>query len=234
MQDPEKWGTPYVPAADHHLRQAYATWKPTFFMYGVNRDSKVASTGVPAWFVFVDVHEKTANWIQGGGMRGGDVKPVLSSAYTPDLHHVHVEILDAYQGLHPALLQEVFTEGNYQVYCVVQLLCFFLPLRYLLAPAIGSTALAARHCFRGLVRSMLIKEFSELKRELREVTEPRPLATWPVNGAIKCENLVSPYADIINKGGEAISPFEIEEVAASLAKEYMKPVIAFSVDPIHQ
>ncbi|GBE87301.1 ATP-dependent bile acid permease [Sparassis crispa] len=52
--------------------------------------------------------------------------------------------------------------------------------------------------FVGLEQSMVaierIKEFSELKREPPEFIEPRPPATWPAHGAIKCENLVIRYA----------------------------------------
>ncbi|OBZ67849.1 ATP-dependent bile acid permease [Grifola frondosa] len=52
--------------------------------------------------------------------------------------------------------------------------------------------------FVGLEQSMVaverIKEFSELKREPPEFIEPRPPASWPTDGAIKCENLVIRYA----------------------------------------
>ncbi|KAJ3843478.1 P-loop containing nucleoside triphosphate hydrolase protein [Lentinula raphanica] len=39
-----------------------------------------------------------------------------------------------------------------------------------------------------------VKEFSELKREPPEFIEPRPPASWPAAGAIKCEELVIRYA----------------------------------------
>lgn len=39
-----------------------------------------------------------------------------------------------------------------------------------------------------------IKEFSELPREPPEFVEPRPPASWPASGEIKCENLVIRYA----------------------------------------
>ncbi|KAG2036744.1 multidrug resistance-associated ABC transporter [Suillus americanus] len=39
-----------------------------------------------------------------------------------------------------------------------------------------------------------VKEYSELKREPPEYIEPRPPASWPDRGAIKCENLIVRYA----------------------------------------
>ncbi|KAF5371802.1 hypothetical protein D9758_003453 [Tetrapyrgos nigripes] len=39
-----------------------------------------------------------------------------------------------------------------------------------------------------------VKEYSELKREPPEFIEPRPPASWPTKGAIKCEDLVIRYA----------------------------------------
>ncbi|KAJ4490185.1 multidrug resistance-associated ABC transporter [Lentinula aciculospora] len=52
--------------------------------------------------------------------------------------------------------------------------------------------------FVGLEQSMValerVKEFSELKREAAEFIEPRPPASWPATGAIKCEDLVIRYA----------------------------------------
>lgn len=39
-----------------------------------------------------------------------------------------------------------------------------------------------------------VKEYSELKREPPEFIEPRPPASWPSRGAIKCEDLVIRYA----------------------------------------
>lgn len=52
--------------------------------------------------------------------------------------------------------------------------------------------------FVGLEQSMValerVKEYSELKREPPEYIEPRPPASWPDRGAIKCENLIVRYA----------------------------------------
>ncbi|CCM00229.1 uncharacterized protein FIBRA_02257 [Fibroporia radiculosa] len=52
--------------------------------------------------------------------------------------------------------------------------------------------------FVGLEQSLVaverIKEFSELPREPPEFIEPRPPASWPEKGSIKCENLVIRYA----------------------------------------
>ncbi|KAI0676238.1 multidrug resistance-associated ABC transporter [Trametes maxima] len=52
--------------------------------------------------------------------------------------------------------------------------------------------------FVGLEQSMVaverVKEFSELPREPPEFIEPRPPASWPATGAIKCEDLVIRYA----------------------------------------
>ncbi|OAX34300.1 multidrug resistance-associated ABC transporter [Rhizopogon vinicolor AM-OR11-026] len=52
--------------------------------------------------------------------------------------------------------------------------------------------------FAGLEQSMValerVKEYSELKREPAEYIEPRPPASWPEHGVIKCENLVIRYA----------------------------------------
>lgn len=39
-----------------------------------------------------------------------------------------------------------------------------------------------------------VKEYTEIKREAAEFTEPRPDPSWPVKGAIKCEDLVIRYA----------------------------------------
>ncbi|EMD35635.1 hypothetical protein CERSUDRAFT_85574 [Gelatoporia subvermispora B] len=39
-----------------------------------------------------------------------------------------------------------------------------------------------------------IKEFSEIKREPPEFLEPRPPASWPEHGTVKCENLCIRYA----------------------------------------
>lgn len=39
-----------------------------------------------------------------------------------------------------------------------------------------------------------VKEFSELPREPPEFMEPRPPASWPASGEIKCEDLVIRYA----------------------------------------
>ncbi|EIW78632.1 multidrug resistance-associated ABC transporter [Coniophora puteana RWD-64-598 SS2] len=52
--------------------------------------------------------------------------------------------------------------------------------------------------FVGLEQSMValerIKEYSELAQESPEFVEPRPAASWPDKGAIKCEDLVIRYA----------------------------------------
>ena len=54
--------------------------------------------------------------------------------------------------------------------------------------------------WRGILTSHIqvaierIKEFSEIKREPPEFVEPRPPASWPSNGTIKCEDLVIRYA----------------------------------------
>jgi len=52
--------------------------------------------------------------------------------------------------------------------------------------------------FVGLEQSMValerVKEYTDLKREPSEYLEPRPPASWPSEGAIKCEDLVIRYA----------------------------------------
>ncbi|KAF8955330.1 multidrug resistance-associated ABC transporter [Flammula alnicola] len=52
--------------------------------------------------------------------------------------------------------------------------------------------------FVGLEQSMValerVKEYTDLKREPPEYVEPRPPASWPSQGAIKCEDLVIRYA----------------------------------------
>ncbi|KAJ7512914.1 multidrug resistance-associated ABC transporter [Mycena galericulata] len=52
--------------------------------------------------------------------------------------------------------------------------------------------------FVGLEQSMValerVKEYSELAREAPEFIEPRPPASWPSSGAIRCEDLVIRYA----------------------------------------
>ncbi|KAJ7640732.1 multidrug resistance-associated ABC transporter [Mycena polygramma] len=52
--------------------------------------------------------------------------------------------------------------------------------------------------FVGLEQSMValerVKEYSELTREAPEFMEPRPPASWPSTGAIRCEDLVIRYA----------------------------------------
>lgn len=39
-----------------------------------------------------------------------------------------------------------------------------------------------------------IKEFTEIIREPAEFIEPRPEASWPSKGEIKCEDLIIRYA----------------------------------------
>ncbi|KJA25547.1 hypothetical protein HYPSUDRAFT_37542 [Hypholoma sublateritium FD-334 SS-4] len=52
--------------------------------------------------------------------------------------------------------------------------------------------------FVGLEQSMValerVKEYTDLKREPPEYVEPRPPASWPSEGAIRCEDLVIRYA----------------------------------------
>nr|VWP00708.1 DNA primase (EC [Ganoderma boninense] len=57
-----------------------------------------------------------------------------------------------------------------------------------------------------------VKEFSELPREPPEFIEPRPKASWPENGEIKCEDLVIRYApdlpNVLHKLSFEIRPGE--------------------------
>ncbi|KAH9916981.1 multidrug resistance-associated ABC transporter [Epithele typhae] len=66
------------------------------------------------------------------------------------------------------------------------------------ALAFASSLLGDVRRFVGLEQSMVaverIKEFSELPREPPEFIEPRPAASWPEHGEVKCENLVIRYA----------------------------------------
>ncbi|KAJ2928554.1 hypothetical protein H1R20_g8546, partial [Candolleomyces eurysporus] len=70
--------------------------------------------------------------------------------------------------------------------------------------------------FVGLEQSMValerIKEYSELKREPPEIVEPRPDASWPSQGDIKCEDLVIRYApdlpDVLHNLNFEIRPGE--------------------------
>ncbi|ESK87928.1 atp-binding cassette transporter [Moniliophthora roreri MCA 2997] len=70
--------------------------------------------------------------------------------------------------------------------------------------------------FVGLEQSMValerVKEYSDLKREPPEFVEPRPPASWPTNGAIRCENLVIRYApelpDVLHRLNFEIRPGE--------------------------
>ncbi|PPR02009.1 hypothetical protein CVT24_011132 [Panaeolus cyanescens] len=52
--------------------------------------------------------------------------------------------------------------------------------------------------FVGLEQSMValerVKEYTELKQEPPEFLEPRPPASWPAEGAVRCEDLVIRYA----------------------------------------
>ncbi|KAG1745260.1 P-loop containing nucleoside triphosphate hydrolase protein [Suillus lakei] len=70
--------------------------------------------------------------------------------------------------------------------------------------------------FVGLEQSMValerVKEYSELKREPPEYIEPRPPASWPDQGVIKCENLIIRYApelpDVLHNLNFEIRPGE--------------------------
>ncbi|PPQ81930.1 hypothetical protein CVT25_013778 [Psilocybe cyanescens] len=70
--------------------------------------------------------------------------------------------------------------------------------------------------FVGLEQSMValerVKEYTDLKREPPEYVEPRPPATWPSRGAIKCEDLVIRYApelpDVLHHLNFEINPGE--------------------------
>ncbi|KAG7095389.1 hypothetical protein E1B28_006144 [Marasmius oreades] len=70
--------------------------------------------------------------------------------------------------------------------------------------------------FVGLEQSMValerVKEYSELKREAPEFVEPRPPASWPTKGEIRCENLVIRYApelpDVLHRLNFEIKPGE--------------------------
>ncbi|KAF9450615.1 P-loop containing nucleoside triphosphate hydrolase protein [Macrolepiota fuliginosa MF-IS2] len=70
--------------------------------------------------------------------------------------------------------------------------------------------------FVGLEQSMValerVKEYSELKREPPEFVEPRPPASWPSQGAIRCEDLVIRYApdlpDVLHRLNFEIHPGE--------------------------
>ncbi|KAL0568826.1 hypothetical protein V5O48_013159, partial [Marasmius crinis-equi] len=68
----------------------------------------------------------------------------------------------------------------------------------------------------GLEQSMValerVKEYSDLKREAPEFVEPRPPASWPKKGEIKCEDLVIRYApdlpDVLHRLNFEIKPGE--------------------------
>ncbi|KAH9478408.1 ABC transporter 7 [Psilocybe cubensis] len=70
--------------------------------------------------------------------------------------------------------------------------------------------------FVGLEQSMValerVKEYTDLKREPPEFVEPRPPASWPSHGAIKCENLVIRYApelpDVLHHLNFEVNPGE--------------------------
>ncbi|KAG0704981.1 multidrug resistance-associated ABC transporter [Suillus ampliporus] len=70
--------------------------------------------------------------------------------------------------------------------------------------------------FVGLEQSMValerVKEYSDLKREPPEYIEPRPPASWPDRGVIKCENLIIRYApelpDVLHNLNFEIHPGE--------------------------
>ncbi|KAJ8082867.1 hypothetical protein PM082_008724 [Marasmius tenuissimus] len=70
--------------------------------------------------------------------------------------------------------------------------------------------------FVGLEQSMValerVKEYSDLKREAPEFVEPRPPASWPNKGAIRCEELIIRYApdlpDVLHRLSFEINPGE--------------------------
>ncbi|KAL0069222.1 hypothetical protein AAF712_003585 [Marasmius tenuissimus] len=70
--------------------------------------------------------------------------------------------------------------------------------------------------FVGLEQSMValerVKEYSDLKREAPEFVEPRPPASWPNKGAIRCEDLIIRYApdlpDVLHRLSFEINPGE--------------------------
>ncbi|TFK34287.1 multidrug resistance-associated ABC transporter [Crucibulum laeve] len=70
--------------------------------------------------------------------------------------------------------------------------------------------------FVGLEQSMVaverVKEYSDLPQEPAEFIEPRPAASWPAQGAIKCEDLVIRYApdlpDVLHRLNFEIHPGE--------------------------
>ncbi|KAK1224806.1 hypothetical protein PQX77_012290, partial [Marasmius sp. AFHP31] len=70
--------------------------------------------------------------------------------------------------------------------------------------------------FVSLEQSMValerVKEYSDLKREAPEFVEPRPPASWPTQGAIRCEDLVIRYApglpDVLHRLTFEIKPGE--------------------------
>ncbi|KAL0069231.1 hypothetical protein AAF712_003594 [Marasmius tenuissimus] len=70
--------------------------------------------------------------------------------------------------------------------------------------------------FVGLEQSMValerVKEYSDLKREAPEFVEPRPSASWPTKGAIRCEDLIIRYApdlpDVLHRLSFEINPGE--------------------------
>ncbi|KAJ2928555.1 hypothetical protein H1R20_g8545, partial [Candolleomyces eurysporus] len=84
------------------------------------------------------------------------------------------------------------------------------------ASTITNDLLSMVHRFVGLEQSMValerIKEYSELKREPPEIVEPRPDASWPSQGDIKCEDLVIRYApdlpDVLHNLNFEIRPGE--------------------------
>ncbi|KAF9269658.1 multidrug resistance-associated ABC transporter [Marasmius fiardii PR-910] len=70
--------------------------------------------------------------------------------------------------------------------------------------------------FVGLEQSMValerVKEYTDLKREAPEFVEPRPSASWPTKGEIKCEDLVIRYSpelpDVLHRLTFQIKPGE--------------------------
>ncbi|KIJ61824.1 hypothetical protein HYDPIDRAFT_95629 [Hydnomerulius pinastri MD-312] len=69
---------------------------------------------------------------------------------------------------------------------------------FALSFAAGMTGTVRVRRFVGLEQALValerVKEYTEIKQEPPEFVEPAPPASWPENGAIKCEDLVIRYA----------------------------------------